>query len=269
MTLLPMRARLRPRPDTFEHWHMVEGRNVCTRYTWIEPFPRLPKDARKALNPLMRFAASVWATFTLVWGGPRAMLRARALSVRDWRLARDMLFHLEQLVRRVLLVAALALNLPPRPPATADRVRDASRRMAPRRRHENSNSPRTWRVSFRALPATFGASQASVRRIRQRQTRPRVALPTRGLARRMEALVRAMTHGRAHARRLAHTLARIAGRNAHANAPRLLGLPYYDYHPLARTTGKHLVHTGMQKAALLSVRELTRWNAQWIRLEPG
>lgn len=269
--LLPSRRAMRPRPDTFTRYHMVDGRNVSTRYTWVEPCPRLPDDPRRALNSLMRFAASVWATFIFLWGGPRAVLRQRTMSARDWRLARDIIFHLEQLVRRILLVAALAMKLPPpreRAPM-ADSVRTPSHKPRAAKR-ENANAPRTWRVSFHAMPADAEPREHNpLVATRKRRVRPLDIKPTRGLARRMEALARAITQGRTHARRLALRLGRIAARNARANQPRLLAVPRWDFHPWARTPGKHAVNRGMEKAALLSIRELSRWNAQWIRLEPG
>ncbi len=265
MTLLPTRRRMRPRPDTFERWHTVDGRPTCTRSTWIEPYPRVPDDPRRALNPLMRFAAQVWANFVWILGGPRAMLRARAIATADWRYACDRIFHLEELVRRILLIAALTMNVTLRP-ASGSHARSALRK--PKR--ENANSPRTWRVSFRSMPATLeGVPPRAKVYPRNPRSRPLAVRNTRGLARRMEALIRAITHGRVHARRLAFRMAQIEARNARSNQPRLLGLRHWDFHPLARTPGKHAVNTGMQKAALLSVRVLTRWNMRAERPEPG
>lgn len=263
MTLLPVRRRLRPRPDTFEQWRTIDGRPTCTRVTWVERHPRLPENPRRLLTAMARFAVEVWTSFLWVWGAPRAMLRLRHLPARQWRCARDHIYHIEGLVRRLLLIAALCQKV-----ALAPLQRRAINRASANRVRENANAPATWCVSFSAMPPDLESENCAHARGPRRRL-PQAFIATRGLARRMEALSRAMQQGRQRARRLAFRLARLAERNARANRPRLLGLRVWDFHPCARTPGKHAVQTAMRKAAPLSVRLLTRWNMGQERWEPG
>jgi hypothetical protein len=244
--------------NQIEGWCIRSASGVFERTSWTPPRADLPEQSRDAVHGLREFAALVWSEIATAWGDPRDLMRTRRLTRDDYGRARDWIGALEQLVRRIILIMALTMQLSPA----------RSRPSGWHRRRASTQTPHdatSWKLSFSTLPRDAPLPR---RRIRTRP-RHRPWLRTRPLARRLEALLRAIQHTRPHALRLARMLARIATRNDRANETRFLAMRDWDFHLAAGPSGRRAVQDGMVLAAPLSARELARWNATWIDLEPG
>lgn len=246
------------RQAEIEGWCIRSASGVFERVTWTPPRVDLPDNSRDAVHPLREFAAQVWSEIATEWGDPRDLMRTRWLIRRHYEMARDWIAALEHLVRRIIMIAALTMQLAPARPRASGWHRQRASTQTP---HDATS----WKLSFSALPRD---TPPSCRRHRA-PPRHRPWLRTRPLARRLEALLRAIQHTRPRALRLARTFARIAARNERANETRVIAMRDWDLFPGSGPTGRRAVLDGMVIAAPLSVRELARWNATWVHLEPG
>jgi hypothetical protein len=238
-------------------WGLVDGKDGRE---WIPPpddwrFPQRepPENPRDALPDLWRLAARVWYEVCAIWGDSASLLRGH-IPARDYRRCTDWLRHLEALVRRIVIVAALALELKP--------AADGRRRPwgEPRFQRTLWHDPTTWKVSFRVL------RQARERREGEqcpKKPRREHDLPSRGLARRIEALRRVLSGGQAYAKRLARLLARMKTANRTLNAPREFRLRPWSIRWDKRTSGRLAVSDGMDIAQSLARRAIEVWH------EPG
>ena len=213
---------------------------------WIPPtddgrFPKRepPENPRDALPELWGLAARVWNEI---------------LSGLEYRHCTDWLRSLETLVRRIVMIAALTLELKPVAAGSSHAWGE------PRFQRTLWHDPTTWKVSFRVL------RQARERRDGERRPKkPRREhdLPSRGLARRIEALRRVLSGGQACAMRLARALARMKKANRTLNAPRELRLRPWSIRWDKRTSGRLAVRDSMDIAQALAQRMIDVWH------EPG
>src|SRR5262249_36308280 len=143
-----------------------------------------------------------------------------------WQL-RDWVHNLELLARRVIIIFALGMNLPP--------LRPSKGPWGPgRHRRALKHDPTSWHVSFAMLPR-----QRSGRRYAARRAQPMRFRPAWRLAFRIEALRRVLSYPRGLAMRYARTLHRIRKANTVANCPRTIPFEDWDFSPYVRTPGKH------------------------------
>jgi hypothetical protein len=199
----------------------------------------------------------VFANFCEFFAPPVAIAARDYINVPEYRAMDSWLRSLERLTRRLILAAALAINVVPKP---LDPVAPAR----PRQRRRILiwfNKPSTWIARLRMMPRKPPETRAP-RSARREQ--PRV-LPAFPLARRLEAVRRVLADPDTRAHRFAVKLARIAGRNAKANEPRLFGVRAWgSRRPLNR--GQRFIRTGMEIVTPLIEDALARWNQ---KCEPG
>lgn len=198
------------------------------------------------LETLREEAADTWWRLTMWAGHPSEVARRGFASFRVRKLMRDWIGNLEKLVRRIVYLAALMIELPAPKPAAARSASIRRPHAFPRRRtclrfmcklREPEPRPSAWRS----------------RSIDDSPTRPvRIA----HLARRMEALRKAIWHTRPHALRMARLLAR---RTA-ANKP-FPQLVYWMIPSVRRTGGQHQVHDHMTALEPLIEAELAKRGA--------
>ncbi len=225
--------------------------------------PALPDNPREALPGLWDFARRVWNEICALWADPVTLLRQEYLSRRSYRACADWVRNLEDLVRRIVIVAALSVRLAPlrpAPPGPCPRPWGE-----PRFQRTLWHDPTTWKVAFSMFPArrvSEDAAEFVVARTRKR--RREFSLPTAGLARRIEALRRVISWKESYAARFARFLERVRARNRTTNGePREFHLPSCDFTWERRTSGKYGVRDGMLTVHPLAVRALEIWN------EPG
>jgi len=225
-----------------------------------EEIPLRPLRIEDPLPGLWSYAVMIWYELTgdLVGHSSAELMRRQYISGNSHRIIGDWLRNLEKLVRRILLIAALALDLKPAKPAP--------RRPwgAPGFRTEIWSDPTSWRVSFHMLERGRSARRARIGKRRRRDPEDPAdwrspARPAWRFARRIEALRRVLSFQQDAARRLARQLARIRARNAAANTPRRLKLAVWDFTPERRTTGKHAIAEPMSFADPLSREEVWKW----------
>ena len=214
------------------------------------------------LPGLWAYAGMVWEQLTDLFGAPLDLIAQEYISKQKHRRLGDWLRNVEGLVRRILLLAALTLQLAPVKAA-------APRTWGIGRFHRTWwDDPLTWKVSFRVLRSRPEPRPAPVKPRKKKDpddesTWRSPARWTRPMAKRIEALRRAIRYRDDHIRRLARRLARIKAANKTANEPRTLGTRLFDFHPDRRTPGKHAVARGTYVVAPLLELAVARWN------EPG
>jgi hypothetical protein len=208
-----------------------KGTDILAPVAGAPPHDRLPG--------LWQFAGMVWMQLTEVYGHQLQLIRQEYLVVKSYRRVADWIRNLELLVRRILFIAASALELAP------SRGKAGAWGIC-RFRRTFLDDPLTWKVSFRVLQARRASRPTPVRGRRKTDPEKRLHfLPTRPLAMRIEALRRAIKYRDDHIRRLARRLHRMQAANRSANQPRGIELKAWDYHPDRRTPGKHAVARGM------------------------
>lgn len=223
-------------------------------YPRYRPEPvTLPDDAVSVVLELRRFAAMMWGEICGLFGASKHLVE-RVRAPRDFmRPALDWVRNLEMMMKRVIIILALALK-----PAPARKSSPRERKMRRSRSHWAQSD--IWNVVFRMMPALP----------RQRACTARIAAPpnpltrTYGLARRIEALRRVISYSESYPLRFARTLARHQARNASANDKVLLTLKPWDIHPWRSSKGMFAVREGMKLAAPLAERELAAWQADLI-----
>lgn len=189
---------------------------------------------------------------------PRSLAKQEYLLRTQHRVVLDLVRHLELLARRIVLAAALALNLILKP------ITRGPKRLRKKRRVILwPDNPASWRPRFRMQP------QSSSKDTRNRTpTEPLRFVQTFPLARRFEGVRRVLASPDAYVRRFAIRFARFAERNASSNAPRVVELkPWlYPWGVGPRTRGARLVNEGMCTAQSLAEDKLDRFNAA---IDPG
>ena len=215
-----------------------------------------PKLSEQLLQ-VWTHARWVFANFCDFFAAPAAIAAREYINLTEYRAMDSWLRSLELLTRRLILAAALAINVVLKP---LDPVPPAGRRQR-RRVLIWFNKPSTWIARRRMMPRKPPETRA-LRRARREQ--PRV-LPAFPLARRLEAVRRVLADPDTRAHRFAVKLARIAAHNAKANEPRLFAVRDWDSHkPLNR--GQRFIRTAMDIVMPLIEDRLAAWNE---RSEPG
>ena len=199
----------------------------------------------------------VFASFCEFFAPPVAIAARDYINVPEYRAMESWLRSLELLTRRLVLAAALAINvvLKPLDPLAPARPRQRRRVLI------WFNKPCSWIASLRMMPRKPPEARA-LRRDRREQHRVLPALP---LARRLEAVRRVLVDPDTRAHRFAVKLARIAARNAKANEPRLFGVRAWDSHRRLNR-GQRFIRTAMDIVMPLIEDALASWNQ---KCEPG
>lgn len=167
------------------------------------------------------------------------------------------LHHLEELVRHLIITAALAISVTVS--TLAKQPRKRTRRIAV----VWDNKPSTWRgLSFSIFPQP---SQGSGRPYTRPDHIPPIvsALP---VARRLEALRRVLVAPENSARRAAFHLARLAATNRTSNQPRKLVSDGVFNVTRIRSRGEMAVESAIEKLAPICDDRIDAWNR---RAEPG
>lgn len=232
--------------------------------------------ARAALRPkLSEQLLSVWeharwvfANFCDFFAPPVAIAGREYINRSEYRAMESWLRSLELLTRRLILAAALAINVTLKPLDRRAPARQSLRSSEPATQSRQRrrvliwfNKPASWIARLRMVPRKPSETRA-LRRPKREQ--PRV-LPSFPLARRLEAVRRVLADPDKRAHRFAMKLARIAARNAKANAPRLFAVRDWDPHRLLNR-GQRFIRTGMEIVMPLIEDALAGWNQ---RCEPG
>ncbi len=198
----------------------------------------------------------VFAHLCDFFAAPAAIAQREYINVPEYRAIESWLRSLELLTRRLILAAALAMDVVLKPIAQHDRK--------PRKRRRVLiwlDKPSSWIARLRMLPRKPRQTH-NLHRTPHEQ--PRV-LPSFPLARRLEAVRRALADPDKRAHRLAMKLARIAAHNTKANEPRLFIVRDWDSDK-ARTRGQRFIRTGMELVMPIIEDALAAWNE---RSEPG
>jgi hypothetical protein len=209
------------------------------------------------LLAVWRHARWVFLQFCDFHAAPRALAEREWIATHEYKGIEAWLRAIELLTRRLVLAAALALNVVLKPPPQRAHAE-------PRRRRRVLvwlQKPETWIARFRM----FLKKPPEVRVI-YRNTRdvPRV-MRSFPLARRLEAMRRVLADPDPRVHRLAVKLARLRASNAKANSPRLFAAREWDSRK-AITRGKRLICTGMELVMPLVHNRLDAFNQA---CEPG
>jgi hypothetical protein len=220
---------------------------------------------RAALRPnlcdtllaVWRHARWVFLQFCDFHAAPRALAEREWIATHEYRKIEAWLRAIELLTRRLVLAAALGLNIVLGP--LLERA-DAQ----PRRRRRVLvwlQKPETWIARLRMFPAK--PPEVHVIYHNKRDV-PRVmrAFP---LARRLEAVRRVLADPDQRIHRLAVKLARLRASNAKANSPRLFAARDWDSRK-AITRDKRIICTGMELVMPLVHNRLDAFNQA---CEPG
>jgi hypothetical protein len=164
----------------------------------------------------------VFANFFEFFAPPVAIADREYINVPEYRATDSWLRSLELLTRRLILAAALAINVFLQPTGS-----HAYKRRQRRRVLIWFNKPSSWIARLRMFQRK-PPEMPSLRCARREQ--PRV-LPALLLARRLEAVRRVLADPDTRAHRFAVTLARIAARNAPVRHPRMELLPPAQLQP--------------------------------------
>lgn len=212
--------------------------------------PKLAQPLFAAWDHACWALAQMFAIFTT----PAALASREYITRHEHTRLADLIRHLELLVRRIILTAALAFNLVLRPvPERTPRKRTRRRVLA------WPSKPESWRACFRMIPARKPEVRPLPLVPRPGHIPPRV-LASLPLARRLEALRRALAAPDAHVRRFAIRLTRIGARNSVANRPRLFAMRPWPASVPRPTHGRRFVASGMDLVMPLTESRLNAWN---------
>ena len=233
-------------------------------YAAADPSPDAlaPADApgpHDQLTWLWRSAHLMLGRLADLFGTPVDLIRQEYVPTKTHSLLGDWIRNLESLVRRILLVAAFALELPALKSRTAKGPQGVARF-----KRTWWDDPNTWQVSFRTF---MPGNPERITQVRGRGWRSPTKR-TRQMAMRLEALRRAIRFRNDHIRRLARRLARMREHNRTTNGPpRLFAVKpfYYRYEPKHRATARHAVARSQFIVEPLLAAALNRWQPQ----EPG
>lgn len=213
----------------------------------------------EAAPALIREASDIWVEICGFFGAPHELYRRAFHYPRSHRLATDWIRCLEILVRRIILIMALALD-PPRRSAGAGNTSTCVAPKKPFRPH---------RPVFTVLlpvpdPEPDTRERGGVRP-------PIRTYRTRALARRLDALFQAIRYPEAFARRTASRLAHIATLKREPDRPQI-GLRPWWIKPSERTSGEERTYDLIERAQRIAQRGLDGWHARLPELplpEPG
>jgi hypothetical protein len=151
------------------------------------------------IRSLRSFALGAWRGLAMMFGRPDAIIRKGFISLAEHREISGWLRHLEHFVRRILLVLALDILLPPAKPAAP------GPRPGPRRPCFFRRTP-----ALMVLRGRYRLRGQAARPARKPKPRCAADTPVRSaaLGRRLEALRHALVHIDASAMRLARTIHR-------------------------------------------------------------
>jgi len=198
----------------------------------MHPEPEPPTD-RKAPIALWRFARRFFCNLHLAWGNPCDVAAMPFLSRKIRDLFASWIRVGEAVMRRMLLIEAALLDVPP-----PSRRQPAGKMPAVRKRkliEFHADKPEDWRVSFNCISQAERRLPAGTSRTRIAENQPQSRLedgaPTTGyfsawpLALRYEALFRAFNDPQPYARRLARRL----HAHPHLIEPLLEAPPEYEH----------------------------------------
>lgn len=209
------------------------------------------------LLAVWRHARWVFLQFCDFHASPRALAEREWIATHEYRKIEAWLRAIELLTRRLVLAAALALNVVLKPPPQRAHAE-------PRRRRRVLvwlQKPETWIARFRMFPKKPLDGHVVYQNTRDV---PRV-MRTFPLARRLEAVRRVLADPDQRVHRLAMKLSRIRASNAKANSPRLLAARDWDSRK-ATTRDKRIICTGMELVMPLVHNRLDAFNQA---CEPG
>jgi hypothetical protein len=213
-------------------------------------------ETRDTVHGLREAAAGVWSQACQLFGPPDELTRRGFVSGNTHRLMIDWVRSLELLVRRIIIIMALNLQLAPTSSRGASSHSLATRPFAP--------AVTTFRVTRRASSGGRHADPAT-----HDHPPPALDQPVRvqAMARRMEALRRAIWHSRRYAQRFARHLARIAAHNDAGGELHLIHVRPWAIHSSRLTSGQFAVNESMITATELARRLTDAFSDRWI--EPG
>lgn len=236
-----------------------------------------PDPLTDPMPDLWEWAAFIYHEITSSWDTPRVMGDNGWYPRRRHRLLRDWVRHLEILVRRILIAAALAITLPPprahasprTPPNVPQRHGAASPILSAiemaRRLPPNPRLSQNWPTRFSIFPAQRTTSRRRIHRRREPTARElhsefeTHAVCARSIALRLESLRRIIAEPHIAARRVVRTLARIKARNLTANAPRIPFLAPWIFAVRNGCPGSRLIDDPMRIAQPLAEEAYDRW----------
>jgi hypothetical protein len=208
------------------------------------------------LSDLWEWAAMIFHEVTSAFGTPHAIAVQVWHNRVDHRLLTDWIDHFEMLVRRILLVAALALAPALAHRLTLGRPSRPSRPRAPPPVYSNPLLPQTWDACFVFLRD----SRASIRRqAASRRRMQRTCFLTLRLAQRLESLRRIIAEPLVAATRCARQLVRLKARAAGADASPCIHLHPWVMTPGIGATGRRLVGEPMRIVTALAEAALPIW----------
>ncbi len=214
-----------------------------------------PESPAEAIPALIAQASELWSLTCGYYGLPGELRRRGFHSLNMHSLATDWIRCLELLVRRIILIMALALDLPQRAPAASASGERPARPPAVKKPFHAPRRP------FTIMPRVEAPRPHRGRR--KPPSRPN----TRGLARRLDQLFHAIRYPDPYARRTALALARIA-QNPPPHDPDhpLIGLQPWLIRPELRSYGESTMYDQIERAQLLAQHCLDQWHA---RLPPA
>jgi hypothetical protein len=243
---------------------------------WMAPPVTAPETSREIVPELWEKCAVIWQNLVIALGGPIDLVRWIFIWAKTHRAIGNWVRHLEELVRRAVLIDALTRAPPVLKPRRKARQRPgapASPKDMPRFRSASRYDPSSWRVSFRMEKPKRGCTPHRRRHGERSRFNPRALRRSRPYALRIEALRRVIQYREHHVQRHARRLARLAEDNRRANDPRELSIPPFDYQPKRRSIGMHAVIPYLPRANLVAWREIALWNARNApaakHIEPG
>jgi len=186
---------------------------------------------------------------------PRDLALIELVSRQRHRTLTLFIRHLELLARRLVLVAALALNLVLRPVAPRDP------RRLPRRRRRSLvwlHRPETWHVTFGIRPLP----EPTIRGLHRRHRQQPGAVASLPLAKRLEAVRRVLVNPDRYIRQCALRFARLAQKSRADSQPRHFGVrPWsFDREGAAAPAAARLIATGMAVVQPLAENAIQRFN---------
>lgn len=235
--------------------HIREHRRARRAAVRAMLWPKLTAPLLDAWN----FAREFFADIAGIFITPADLAEREYMRRTEHRELADLVRHLELLTRRIFLAAALALNFLIRPLA--------ERLPRPRKRRRYLywlDRPETWRARF----STFRRRPPARQRYARTPGAPALLVPTFALARRFEAVRRALVDPDRHIRRLAIRLGRFDARNRISNDPVALeARPWRLARPgHAPTRGARWIRTCMAVVDPMIHDQFDRWNEA---TEPG
>ncbi len=209
---------------------------------------KLPDDAATLLPRFWRFAAKIWEEITGLLGGDSLdQFHRRVMPRHEGRVLAGWIANLEHFVRRVIVIAALALKLEPLPFVPPG---IAGPRSKPQPKEASIDDPSTWNVSFRIV-----LHRAGQRRRRRKRAPQGDFMFVGGLAFRIEALRRAIANRDIYAKRFARRVARLCAANARTNRPEHYRLGRWEHQPPRLSGGQRAILEEMKYAQPLAVRD--------------